>query len=243
MPINSEDETVTGRSAGEGDRRAIRRSAVFAELSADCLDRLLEYSRLREFATGTRLFRSGERADHWFIILEGWVKLTRLDANGEEVVVMLFTSGESVAQAAIFDNGLYPVDAETVGHTRLLEIPARPFLHHLQQDPELIGAVFSSLSRRLRYLIGEIEQSRSRACHLRLVRLAPREKGGVELRLPLEKGLIARRLGMTPATLSRAFTRLAAEGVETRGGLVRIHEVAVLRRLCARPAQHCLSSN
>lgn len=236
--INYGSSVTVGSAATEYEQRIIRRSAALADLSPACLGRLLEYSWLYDIAPHIQLFRQGESADRWYVVIDGWVKLSRLDADGSEVVVMLFTSGEAVAQAAIFDSGRYPVDAETADAVRLLEIPGQPFLQQLQKDPELSGAVFASLSRRLRYLIGEIEQSRSRACHLRLaellLRLTPRSQGQVDLRLPLEKNLIAKRLGMTPATLSRAFTRLTNAGVHTRGSVVHIDEVARLRQLCGQ---------
>ena len=63
-----------------------------------------------------------------YIVLEGWVKLYRLNQYGDEAVVAVFTRGQSFAEAAVFSMGSYPVAAETVTETRLLRIPCDTLL-------------------------------------------------------------------------------------------------------------------
>ena len=65
-----------------------------------------------------------------------------------------------------------------------------------------------------------------------LVELAGAAHGRAVLRLPCEKRLLAERLGMEPATLSRAFAKLRDLGVETgRGDRVEVADMEVLRQL------------
>jgi len=51
--------------------------------------------------------------------------------------------------------------------------------------------------------------------------------------LPVEKALLATRLGTTPENLSRAFANLRPAGVRTSGGTVTITDMAQLRTACA----------
>jgi CRP-like cAMP-binding protein len=64
-----------------------------------------------------------------------------------------------------------------------------------------------------------------------LLKLAPAGKAGeAVVRLPLDKAMIAARLGMQPETLSRALARLRPLGIETRGSRVTIRDIESLRR-------------
>jgi CRP-like cAMP-binding protein len=61
--------------------------------------------------------------------------------------------------------------------------------------------------------------------------MASEAEGPVELHLPIDKALIAARLGMQPETFSRALARLRSEGVESVGDRVRVGDIARLREL------------
>jgi CRP-like cAMP-binding protein len=54
--------------------------------------------------------------------------------------------------------------------------------------------------------------------------------------LPVEKALLATRLGTTPENLSRAFANLRSAGVTTSGGTVTIVDMVRLRNACALAA-------
>jgi len=53
----------------------------------------------------------------------------------------------------------------------------------------------------------------------------------VVVRLPLDKALIAGRLGMQPETLSRSLAKLRRLGIESKGAEVSIPDVLALKRL------------
>jgi CRP/FNR family transcriptional activator FtrB len=57
--------------------------------------------------------------------------------------------------------------------------------------------------------------------------------GPVTVTLPVEKALLATRLGTTPENLSRAFANLRPAGVRTSGCTVTITDMAQLRTACA----------
>jgi CRP-like cAMP-binding protein len=51
------------------------------------------------------------------------------------------------------------------------------------------------------------------------------------IELPLDKAMIAARLGMQPETLSRALARPRAAGVVSSGGYIVVSDVARLRQV------------
>jgi CRP-like cAMP-binding protein len=217
------------------DREIVRRVPLFAGLPPGMLERLLEPARVENLARGTLLFAQETPATHFYVILVGWVKVYRATADGGENVVHVFTRGDSFAEAAIFAGGRYPVSASTASATRLLSIPAGPFLRLLEQEPAVARNMLAAMSQHLRQLVGRLEQLQSHSAPARLagflLSLTDEDEGAAELRLPIDKGLLAARLGMQPETLSRALGRMRDVGIEVRGEHIRVPDVARLREL------------
>lgn len=224
----------TGELTGP-DWALIRRLPLFDGLDHDMLVRLLEQARVESWPRGSLLFRQDEPATHFYVILVGWVKLFRGGSEGQESVVHVFTRGESFAEAAIFAGRLYPVSATVADTSRLLAVPAEPFLRVIESEPAVARNMLAAMSRHLRQLVTRLEQLQAHSAPERvatfLVGIAPEASGAVELRLPIDKALIAARLGMQPETLSRAFARLRKEGIEVYGDRIHVPDMERLRQL------------
>lgn len=219
------------------DRALLERLPLFAGLGRETLDRLLAGARVESWRRDSLLFRQDQPATHFYVILVGWLKLYRVSRSGQESVVHVFTRGESLAEAAIFAGGHYPVNALVASPSRLLAIPARPFLEVIDNDPAVARNMLAAMSRHLRQLVTRLEQLSGQPAQQRLasflLSLAPESDGPLEMRLPVNKSLIAARLGMQPETLSRALAQLREQGVETTGEKIRVPDVGYLRRLAA----------
>ncbi|TCS62482.1 Crp/Fnr family transcriptional regulator [Varunaivibrio sulfuroxidans] len=219
----------------EGDYAMLRRLAVFAGLPDVEVRKLLGHMAITTVPRHTTLFLQGDPATRFYIIFEGWVKLYRQSADGHESVIEVLTGGESFAEAAIFDESVYPVSAEVVCDARLLEVPGEPLLRALRSNADLCLNIMSAMSRRMRQVVHQVEQITVRSSVERLAlflgQLAARREGAVELHLPIDKALIAARLGMQPETLSRSFSKLGSYGVKTQGSTVIIADVDILLTL------------
>ena len=235
-PLRDPFERRTGLSSA--DLAALGRVPLFAGLPPAPLRDLLADTWVQVYPRGTILFNQDEPATRFFVVLAGWVKLYRATEDGEESVIAVLTRGESFAEAAIFDQGQYPVSATPAEDTRLLVVPAEPFLRRLNERADLALKMLAAMSRHLRRLVAQVEQLTLRSATERLaeflVRLCPQPSGPAIIHLPLDKVLIAGRLGMQPETLSRSLAKLRAHGVGSKGGDVTVSDVAILRRLSAR---------
>jgi CRP-like cAMP-binding protein len=217
------------------DYRLLASVPLLAGLAPAAMRSLLAEAWVQSFPRNTLLFLQDEPATRFYLIFRGWVKLFRSSEEGAESVIAVFTRGESFAEAATFDGGVYPVSAAIVEDSRLLVVPAEPFLRRLSQDGELALKALASLSRHLRRLVRQVEQLTLRSSTERvagfLVRLCPIAEGSAVVHLPLDKALIAGRLGMQPETFSRSLAKLRHLGVISKGAEVAIADVAQLRRL------------
>ena len=217
----------------EDGLRLVRRLPMFAGLKTDVLRALLADSVVRSYPKNALLFLHGDPAERFYVVFDGWVKLFRETADGHESVIAVFTKGEAFAEAAIFESGTYPVSAAMVGDGRLLVVPAAPFLRCLEQDATVAMNVMASMSKHMRQLVRQIEQLTARSSTERLadflLKLAHTDCGSAVVHLPLDKALIAARLGMQPETFSRSLARLRKMGVECEGADVIVPDVTILR--------------
>jgi CRP-like cAMP-binding protein len=231
------DEFFRRTGLHERDFSTLKRLALFSGISQAQVHELLLPSLIREFPSGTMLFLHGDPADHFYVVFDGWVKLFRETEDGHESVIHVIAPGESFAEAAIFDKSTFPVSAVTVGATRLLIVPAGPFIKRIHDDPDLALNILAAMARRNRQLVHKLEQltvkSSAERVALFLTELCREGMDGCAIQLPHDKSLIAARLGMQPETLSRSLAKLRAIGVATRSDTVTVDDVVALRRFAA----------
>lgn len=215
------------------DQDTARNSLLLTGLPEPVVRKLLSDAVTSSFARGETVFLQGETAQVIHIVLEGWVKLYRVSANGNEAVVNIFTRGQSFGEAVAFRLKPYPVSAEAVTDCRLLQISARTFTSILHQEPEVAVSVLAATFHHLHELVGQLEQIKAQTGAQRvaafLIGLCDARSGACVVRLPYDKALIAGHLGMKPESLSRAFSKLKGAGVRVSRHHASIEDIATLK--------------
>jgi CRP-like cAMP-binding protein len=227
------EQWTSRRDHNDHDFQLLQKMSLFRGLAEETLAALLSDATVQHVKRNEVIFVEGEPASRLFLVLEGWVKLWRQSEDGQESVIGVFTQGESFAEAAIFDQKGYPVSAVAVEDTRLLCVPGSSVLREFKQNPDYAINVVADLSRHMRFLVRQIEQLSVSSSTERLARflvmLCPQDVNEAVVRFPVEKSLIAGRLGMQPETLSRGLAKLRKIGVNTKGSMVTISDVNALR--------------
>lgn len=227
------EQWTSRRDHNDHDFQLLQKMSLFRGLAEETLAVLLSDATVQHVKRNEVIFVEGEPASRLFLVLEGWVKLWRQSEDGQESVIGVFAQGESFAEAAIFDQKGYPVSAVAVEDTRLLCVPASSVLREFKQNPDYAINVVADMSRHMRFLVRQIEQLSVSSSTERLARflvmLCPQGVEEAVVRFPVEKSLIAGRLGMQPETLSRGLAKLRKIGVNTKGSMVTISDVNALR--------------
>jgi len=209
-----------------------RGSVLLRSLPDPVVDSLLSETQVRRFARGETVFLQGEAAHVIHLVIDGWVKLYRVSANGNEAVVNVFAKGHSFGEAVAFRHMPYPVSAEAVSDCTLLVLPARSLTAMLRKEPEMALSVIGATFQHLQELVGQVEQIKAQTGAQRvadfLARLCTQEQGSSVVALPYDKALIASRLGMKPESLSRAFAKLKPVGVHVTRDHARIDDIEAL---------------
>src|ERR1043165_7724912 len=90
------------------DLDVVSRIAVFRGLKPATIRRVIAPATTIELDEREVLFRQGEPAVAFFIVINGWIKLYRNTIAGDETVLIVFTRGSSFAEAVAFTDGMYP---------------------------------------------------------------------------------------------------------------------------------------
>lgn len=222
---------------GPHDLTTLGRVPMFRDLGAAATARILVGARPRRWEKGLTIIEQGAPLDRFYVVLEGWVKLYRPTPAGGEAVVALMTAGESFAEAVSFLGGRSPVSVDAVTDVRLLAIENAALRRAVEEDGTIALALLASIAHQGERLADQVDRMKAMTAPRRVADflVACAEGAGrtdeadrVAFSLPLEKALLAARLGMTPESFSRALARLRRVGVTVDRAEVRI---ASLERL------------
>ncbi|TDJ67997.1 MAG: Crp/Fnr family transcriptional regulator [Planctomycetota bacterium] len=217
--------------------KSLARLPHFQGLDAERLARIIACSRLKTYSSGESVFIQGETCRAFFVIESGGVRLYRLTADGKQQVVHDLQAGQSFAEAAMFQFGLYPVHCDaTEAPTELIEVDADRFLRLFREDSRIAEIMVGSLCQRLFRLVSRIEELTVVSASARLARyvlnLPSSGPHPIEVELPFSKKHLAGHLSITPETLSRLLTKWRKRGfLESQGRRLIVHHVDTLEAI------------
>lgn len=214
----------------------LREHALFTALTDDQLARAEQHASFIQLDAGEHLFEQGQRADRFFLVRSGQLKLYRLSPSGHEKVIEIVRPGQTFAEAVMFmDIKDYPVNAEAVSPAEVVAFSNRVFLGILQESQETCLQMLGDMSVRLRQLLAEIDALTLQNATLRLVNYLLYEipegaEESAEINLPAPKNIIASRLSVQPETLSRILHNLSDAGlINVKGLHITVNDIDGLR--------------
>ena len=163
---------------------------LFADLAGEELVYIAERAVVRHFEPGQILFSEGDPCPGLWVIEAGKVRIFKTSPNGREQVLAIEGPGSSVAELPVFDGGKYPASAATITDASLLFISKEDFQTLCLKHPQVGLKVLRIVGRRLRGLVGIIEELsfgtvryRLIALLLRLARQGSRTPQGLEIEI------------------------------------------------------------
>jgi CRP/FNR family transcriptional regulator, dissimilatory nitrate respiration regulator len=216
----------------------------FSGLPEADMKAFLDAAVVRDYKKGDAIFHQGDAAQYLFVMLSGWVKLTRSTVEGEEALLSLFTRGDVFAEAALFHGANYSLSAHAAEQARVLTVPAAVLKARAAKNPDIMNRMLASQSREIQNLQRQAEQALFMRAPQRvaclLLQLSSHMIGtGGTFTFPFDKALAAARLGMTPETFSRALVQLKPYGVVTQGPEISIDS---FQKLNEYSCGHCTAT-
>jgi len=223
------DEMQTSDTAPSPAAEALRRTSWLSEVAPGTLDGLADQSALLKAPAGVQLFEQAETPGFALFLLEGAVDLLAV-RGAEEIMVELVRAVDILLPAAVLARLPYLVRARVHEDSQLLLVPAEPFRHAVASDQAFCLAVLACQAAQFRRQMKLAKSIRLRSTEERvgafLVALCAENAGATSIRLPLEKRLIASRLGMSRETLSRTLPAMARHGLRVVGDRLHVDDLA-----------------
>jgi len=208
---------LTVESSRPALAQVLASASLFRDLDEADLHMLAESTTRIDAPAGTVLVHAGEPGDRFFLVVEGIVKLVIEGGGSHEKTIETISRGQSFGEAVMFLEIPYRVSAVAVEPSTVLSIRAEALFAELDREPRLARRMLAGVSRRLHFLVSEIESLSMLTSTQRLIayllRLAPASAGPASFVLPTSKADLAAQLSLTQEHFSRVLHGLADKGL------------------------------
>jgi uncharacterized membrane protein len=141
---------------------AIRSVPLFASLHDEASQDLLTLLQGRDVASGTPLFRAGDKGDSMYLIQSGRVRIAVNDEDGHQIVLAELAQGDFFGEMAIIDGQQRAAGATVIEDAHLLVLSRDNFLRFINSNPGVALEMLSAVFQRLRHTDKMLQQRVSR---------------------------------------------------------------------------------
>jgi CRP-like cAMP-binding protein len=225
------------------DRSLIAGSPTFAGMTPEALDEVLAQATPLRVPKGDVAFRQGEQADRFFLLLHGRLRVTRLNPQGQQMVVRFISPGDMFGVAMAIQVEAYPGTATAAVDSLALAWPNAVWSDLLARYPSLavttmqaLGARLQDSQKRIQDLSTQNVEQRIAGALLQLAQQAGRKTdGGLLIDFPLSRQDLAEMIGTTLHTVSRTLSAWEESGlVESGRRRVTVRDLAALKALAKK---------
>jgi CRP-like cAMP-binding protein len=192
----------------------LSRHKVAGRLARADLETMLSYAQPRALRSRAKLFAAGDSGGALYVVLAGWIKLSRDLPNGRSIVLEVAGPGSMFGELAVLCGLPRAADAVALTATQLLAIDGRALVSALRSNPDAILAIVRMLGERLARTTVQMEdlvflpaEPRLARALIRLAALTP-QKSAAQLQIDL--GLSQRELGELTGLARESINKLLA---------------------------------
>ena len=170
----------------------------------------------RSLSRDEEIYAEGDRADCWYKVVSGTVRICKLMADGRRHIAEFFFTGECFG---LDDHGERQFSAEAVGDVIVMRFPRLATQRLIEERSELAGHMWNMTLRSLAHaqtrmlLLGRMTASERVASFL--LELSERRDARRNLDVPMSRNDIADYLGLTIETVCRVLSAYKKDGAIT----------------------------
>ncbi len=168
---------------------------------------------------GNIIFEYGSKAQFYFQVKSGEVKMNNFNRDGKEFIQGIFYAGQSFGEPPLFANVNYPAGAETITEAEIYRLPKSEFFDLLKTYPEAHFKISEVLASRLYYKAIMASEISSQEPEHRIIRLLDYAKKHIyklqpeeRLEVDFTRQQIADLTGLRVETVIRACKSLEKKG-------------------------------
>lgn len=220
----------------------LQQLSLMSQLSDIQLNTVQKTMKTIHLAAGEHLFEHGDKAEKFYLVKSGQIKLFRISMDGCERIIDIIQPGQMFSEYFLFlENGKYPLGAEALTKSELLSFDSKTFKSVLEDSKETCYQLMSDMSQCLHQYLDQVDYLTLQNASFRLVNYLLQQipdnhhlDDSYILQLPTTKNIIASRLSIQPETLSRILRSLKNRKlIEVNGKVITIHSVNQLKQVAA----------
>jgi len=110
-------------TSGNADLKSIKKQELFSNLSADEIDFISSHCGIINLEKNKPLFNSGEKAERFYILTSGDIRVLKRNGSGHEEQMAHFTSGDTIGDFDFARGAVYDASAEAAEDSALIVFP------------------------------------------------------------------------------------------------------------------------
>ena len=216
--------------------------SILSQFNNAQLKKIHKHMKLIHLTENEHLFEHGDKADKFYLVKSGQIKLFRMSMEGSECIFDVIQPGQIFSESYMFiEDGKYPLGAEALLDTELLSFDCVIFKSILEESKDTCFQLMSNLSMYLQQHIDQVNYLALQNANFRLINYLlqqipddhkPNTTYIINLTMP--KYVIASCLFIKPETFSRTLKTLANRKlIDVNGRTITIHNVNHLKRVAA----------
>lgn len=203
------------------DESLLTHLAPFMALKKNEIREILDLATSHRYAEGMAVFNEGAPATHFFLLLDGYIRVVRMTPEGEYVTMLHIPPGQLFGIADAFGRTEFPASAIAASESIALSWPTRLWSEFEQRYEGFSSASQHTVGKRLNEMHDRVvematQQVERRVANalLRLITQTGRKTdGGIEVDFPVTRQDLSEMTGTTLHTVSRLLSAWEREGI------------------------------
>lgn len=193
----------------------------FESIPLHDLDSISTTASIKHYDKEHYLFHQGDSSTHFYVLVEGKIKLTQLTEDGQQIILRYVSPGEAFAVIAVLSKISYPVTAQAIDRITLMSWDHETMLNLMERYPRLAINSINILAYRIQEFQDRLREMATERVERRiartLLRLASQTgkkmEEGVLIDLSLTRQDLAEMTGTTLYTVSRILSQWEKDGL------------------------------
>lgn len=203
------------------DESLLTKLPPFSRLDRSQMREILDRASPKRYDQGTAVFGEGMKADRFFLLLDGYIRVIRTTPAGEQIVALHIPPGQLFGIAPAIGRDTYPATAMCASESLALSWPVRLWPEFVAEydgfateTHRTVGERLGEMHTRVTELATQQVEQRVAAALLRMVNQSGRKvEDGIEIAFPVTRANISEMTGTTLHTVSRLLSAWEKEGI------------------------------
>ena len=193
----------------------------FSRLTNLQIREILHHATTRRCTAGVTVFGEGEKADRFYMLLDGYIRVLRITPAGDQVISLHIPSGQLFGIARALGRDTYPATAVTASEAIILSWPTTLWDHFVREYEgfssetyKVVGQRMGEMNMRVVEMATQQVEQRVANTLLRLVDQTGRKvKDGVEVDFSITRQDLSEMTATTLHTISRLLSAWEKKGL------------------------------